>query len=150
MVNKLYIKTFGCQMNEYDSDKILEIFHSKHKTERTEKSDFSMFLHYVTSGFWLFKKNAQIMTNSTPQNNKKGLTHKPLGTTNQPTSIAIGHVQGERVHRPRGGPAAGGVAALQRGAPVPRLRPPRRGGGSSSSSDSDSGSDGSRAAWRGE
>ncbi len=39
MVNKLYIKTFGCQMNEYDSDKILEIFHSKHKTERTEKPE---------------------------------------------------------------------------------------------------------------
>ncbi len=36
MTHKLYIKTFGCQMNEYDSDKISEILHAKDKIERTE------------------------------------------------------------------------------------------------------------------
>jgi tRNA-2-methylthio-N6-dimethylallyladenosine synthase len=39
MANKLYIKTFGCQMNEYDTDKISEILHIKDKTVRTEKPE---------------------------------------------------------------------------------------------------------------
>jgi len=46
MANKLYIKTFGCQMNEYDTEKISEIFHSKNKTVRTnqpEEADIILF-----------------------------------------------------------------------------------------------------------
>ena len=46
MADKLYIKTFGCQMNEYDTEKISEIFHSKNKTVRTdqpEEADIILF-----------------------------------------------------------------------------------------------------------
>ena len=39
MADKLYIKTFGCQMNEYDTEKISEIFHSKNKTVRTDRPE---------------------------------------------------------------------------------------------------------------
>ena len=39
MTSKLYIKTFGCQMNEYDSDKISEILHDNKKIERTESAE---------------------------------------------------------------------------------------------------------------
>ena len=46
MANKLYIKTFGCQMNEYDTEKITEIFYSEDKTVRTdqpEEADIILF-----------------------------------------------------------------------------------------------------------
>jgi len=33
---KLYIKTFGCQMNEYDSDKMADVLHSAHDMESTD------------------------------------------------------------------------------------------------------------------
>ncbi|WP_072294045.1 tRNA (N6-isopentenyl adenosine(37)-C2)-methylthiotransferase MiaB [Nitrosovibrio sp. Nv17] len=37
MVKKLYIKTFGCQMNEYDSDKMADVLHAAHGTEKTDE-----------------------------------------------------------------------------------------------------------------
>jgi len=33
---KLYIKTFGCQMNEYDSDKMADVLHAAHGMEATD------------------------------------------------------------------------------------------------------------------
>jgi tRNA-2-methylthio-N6-dimethylallyladenosine synthase len=36
VVKKLYIKTFGCQMNEYDSDKMADVLHAAEGFERTE------------------------------------------------------------------------------------------------------------------
>ncbi|WP_292987405.1 tRNA (N6-isopentenyl adenosine(37)-C2)-methylthiotransferase MiaB [Nitrosomonas sp.] len=36
MNNKLYIKTFGCQMNEYDSDKMADVLHTAHGMEPTD------------------------------------------------------------------------------------------------------------------
>lgn len=36
MSKKLYIKTFGCQMNEYDSTKIVELLHSAQGMEQTD------------------------------------------------------------------------------------------------------------------
>ena len=30
---KLYIKTFGCQMNEYDSDKMIDVLHASQGME---------------------------------------------------------------------------------------------------------------------
>ena len=35
MSNKLFIKTFGCQMNEYDSDRMADVLHASHGLERT-------------------------------------------------------------------------------------------------------------------
>ena len=35
MAAKLYIKTFGCQMNEYDSDKMSDVLHAAHGMETT-------------------------------------------------------------------------------------------------------------------
>lgn len=36
MPGKLYIKTFGCQMNEYDSSKMLDVLHASHGLELTD------------------------------------------------------------------------------------------------------------------
>ncbi|WP_090699495.1 tRNA (N6-isopentenyl adenosine(37)-C2)-methylthiotransferase MiaB [Nitrosomonas aestuarii] len=36
MNNKLYIKTFGCQMNEYDSDKMADVLYAAHGMEPTD------------------------------------------------------------------------------------------------------------------
>ncbi len=35
MSKKLYIKTMGCQMNEYDSDKMADVLRESHGFERT-------------------------------------------------------------------------------------------------------------------
>lgn len=43
---KLYIKTFGCQMNEYDSDKMIDVLHAKEGMELTqnpEEADVILF-----------------------------------------------------------------------------------------------------------
>ena len=39
MAKKLYIKTFGCQMNEYDSDKMADVLRESHGYERTDVAD---------------------------------------------------------------------------------------------------------------
>ena len=39
MAKKLYIKTFGCQMNEYDSDKMADVLHAAHGMEQTDNPD---------------------------------------------------------------------------------------------------------------
>jgi len=36
---KLYIKTMGCQMNEYDSDKMVDVLHASHGYELTDNPD---------------------------------------------------------------------------------------------------------------
>lgn len=36
MSNKLYIKTFGCQMNEYDSDKMADVLNAAHGMQSTD------------------------------------------------------------------------------------------------------------------
>ena len=43
---KVYIKTFGCQMNEYDSDKMVDVLHAAEGYERTldvEQADLVLF-----------------------------------------------------------------------------------------------------------
>ena len=39
MSRKLYIRTFGCQMNEYDSDKMADVLHAAEGLELTEQPD---------------------------------------------------------------------------------------------------------------
>ena len=39
MKNKLFIKTMGCQMNVYDSEKMADILKQSHGYELTEKAD---------------------------------------------------------------------------------------------------------------
>jgi tRNA-2-methylthio-N6-dimethylallyladenosine synthase len=39
VAKKLYIKTFGCQMNEYDSDKMAQVLHAAHGMEKTDSPD---------------------------------------------------------------------------------------------------------------
>jgi len=39
MSGKLYIKTFGCQMNEYDSARMVDVLHESHAMELTDQAD---------------------------------------------------------------------------------------------------------------
>ncbi len=39
MGHKLYIKTFGCQMNEYDSAKMAEVLAASHGVQRVDSAD---------------------------------------------------------------------------------------------------------------
>ena len=39
MTGKLHIKTFGCQMNEYDSGKMAEVLRDSHGFEPTERAE---------------------------------------------------------------------------------------------------------------
>ncbi len=39
MAGKIFIKTFGCQMNEYDSDKMVDVLHESHQLERTDNPE---------------------------------------------------------------------------------------------------------------
>ncbi len=39
VTKKLYIRTFGCQMNEYDSDKMADLLHAAHGFETTDRPD---------------------------------------------------------------------------------------------------------------
>ena len=46
MAKKVFIKTFGCQMNEYDSDKMLDVMHAAEGYETTqdpEEADLILF-----------------------------------------------------------------------------------------------------------
>jgi len=46
MSKKVFIKTFGCQMNEYDSDKMVDVLHAAQgyeKTEVVEEADLILF-----------------------------------------------------------------------------------------------------------
>ena len=47
MTKKLHIKTWGCQMNEYDSSKMADLLDATHGYQLT---DVAVFF----AGFWLF------------------------------------------------------------------------------------------------
>ena len=48
MAKKLYIKTFGCQMNEYDSDKMAQVLHAAHGMEKTDSPDAADLILFNT------------------------------------------------------------------------------------------------------
>ncbi|MGD3856389.1 tRNA (N6-isopentenyl adenosine(37)-C2)-methylthiotransferase MiaB, partial [Xanthomonas citri pv. citri] len=46
MTKKVYVKTFGCQMNEYDSDKMVDVLNAAEgleKTDTPEDADIILF-----------------------------------------------------------------------------------------------------------
>ena len=52
-MKKLYIRTFGCQMNEYDSDKMADVLGAHEelvKTDNPEEADVILFTPSRTSG----------------------------------------------------------------------------------------------------
>ncbi|MGL6072260.1 hypothetical protein, partial [Craterilacuibacter sp.] len=38
-MKKVYIKTFGCQMNEYDSDKMVDVLAGNEATIKTDRPE---------------------------------------------------------------------------------------------------------------
>jgi tRNA-2-methylthio-N6-dimethylallyladenosine synthase len=48
MSKKLYIKTFGCQMNEYDSAKIVDLLHATQGMEQTDSPDSADMILFNT------------------------------------------------------------------------------------------------------
>ncbi len=48
VAKKLYIKTFGCQMNEYDSDKMADVLHAAHGMEQTNNPDLADVILFNT------------------------------------------------------------------------------------------------------
>ena len=48
MKKKLFIKTFGCQMNEYDSAKMRDVLRASHGMEATEKPEEADFIIFNT------------------------------------------------------------------------------------------------------
>jgi hypothetical protein len=50
MSRKVFIKTFGCQMNEYDSDKMADVLgeaQGYEKTDDPEQADLIVFQHLL-------------------------------------------------------------------------------------------------------
>ena len=45
-LSKLHIRTFGCQMNEYDSDKMSDVLKYSHGLELTDDVDQALGLHF--------------------------------------------------------------------------------------------------------
>ena len=39
MTKKLFIRTFGCQMNEYDSDKMADVLAASEAVEKTDRPE---------------------------------------------------------------------------------------------------------------
>ena len=57
-MKKLYIRTFGCQMNEYDSDKMADVLGASEelvKTDNPEEADVILF-HPYDEGHWGFDR----------------------------------------------------------------------------------------------
>ena len=48
MSKKLFIKTFGCQMNEYDSAKMRDVLRASHEMEETQKPEEADFIIFNT------------------------------------------------------------------------------------------------------
>ena len=48
MTRKLYIRTFGCQMNEYDSAKMADVLHQAHGLEPTDQPDHADVILFNT------------------------------------------------------------------------------------------------------
>jgi tRNA-2-methylthio-N6-dimethylallyladenosine synthase len=55
-VKKLYIKTFGCQMNEYDSDKMADVLGASEPMEKTDKPEEADIILFNTCSV---RENAQ-------------------------------------------------------------------------------------------
>ena len=48
MTQKLHIKTWGCQMNEYDSSKMADLLLNTHGLELTDIPEEADVLHFLT------------------------------------------------------------------------------------------------------
>ena len=66
MTKKVFIKTFGCQMNEYDSDKMVDVLHAAQGYEATSNVDEAARKPWPVTreqaGTWTFDPMAQTWT----------------------------------------------------------------------------------------
>ena len=51
MARKLFIRTFGCQMNEYDSDKMSDVLAASEDIVRTDTPDDADIILFNTCSF---------------------------------------------------------------------------------------------------
>ncbi len=56
MAKKLYIRSFGCQMNDYDSEKMADVLHAAYGTEATDSPDDADIILFNTCSV---RENAQ-------------------------------------------------------------------------------------------
>ena len=56
MAKKLFIRTFGCQMNEYDSDKMVDVLAGSDGVEKTDRPEDADIILYNTCSV---RENAQ-------------------------------------------------------------------------------------------
>ena len=61
---KVFIKTFGCQMNEYDSDKMADVLHAADGYEKTSNVDEAAVKPWPTTleeaRTWTWDQNQRI------------------------------------------------------------------------------------------
>ena len=49
MTKKVYVKTFGCQMNEYDSDKMVDVLGAAHGLTQTDSPEDADVIWIIAS-----------------------------------------------------------------------------------------------------
>ena len=85
MAKKLFIKTMGCQMNEYDSDKMADVLRESHGYELTDSPD-NLTGESVRS---VVASNSCRIVRSLPSATPKAAPLEPTLTTRVPIPVSL-------------------------------------------------------------